>query len=63
MKTIHLMAFRSFRILLATAALASGLFAGCETVDSNNDMTVYPTAAEKNLRMQEQMSQMTRALQ
>lgn len=48
-------------LLASFLALAFGL-SGCTTTDSTEDMTVYPTPAEKNREMQERMSDTSRSL-
>ncbi len=60
MKTIPLSALRPLRLLLLGACAAVGL-SSCTTTDPAEDTIVYPTPAEKNQRMQESMSQMTRS--
>lgn len=51
-----------FLLLLCLTGVASTLVS-CTTTDPENpDMRVYPTAAEKNHQMQEQMSSFTRTL-
>ncbi len=60
MKTILLSVLRPLRLLLLGACAAVGL-SSCATTDSEEDTIVYPTPAEKNQRMQESMSQMTRS--
>ena len=47
-------------LLLATIIVGSGV-SGCTTTDPSTDTTIYPTPAEKNQQMQEQMSQVTRS--
>ncbi len=48
-------------LLAAFLALCSGL-SGCTTTEATDDMTVYPTPAEKNREMQERMSDTSRSL-
>lgn len=52
--------------LLLLAALTGGAFglASCTTTDdASTDTRIYPTAAEKNRLMAEDLSQMTRSFQ
>lgn len=62
MKAILSTAMR-FLPLLCLTGLVTAL-ASCTTTDTDpsTDMRVYPTAAEKNHQMQEQMSSLTRTL-
>lgn len=48
-------------LLLASMMMAGFGLVGCTTTDDSEDTMVYPTPAEKNQRMQESMSQMTRS--
>jgi len=51
---------RLFLFLAAAVFVGTGV-SGCTTTDPSTDTIVYPTPAEKNQRMQEQMSQVTRS--
>lgn len=62
MKPILVLVSRPVRLALATLLLAGPLLlASCTTTDVSEDSTIYPTPAEKNHQLQEQMSQMTRS--
>jgi hypothetical protein len=62
MKAILIATALPLRLLLLASVLigAAGL-TSCTTTDPSTDTVVYPTAAEKNRQMQEQMNQVTRS--
>lgn len=50
-------------LVLASAAAIAPLLVSCTTTDADNpDVRIYPTAAEKNQQMQEQISSISRTL-
>ncbi|MCB1207582.1 MAG: hypothetical protein KDN18_25245 [Verrucomicrobiae bacterium] len=62
MKPILVLAYQPVRLALAALMLAAPLaITSCTTTDVSEDSTIYPTPAEKNHQLQEQMSQMTRS--
>lgn len=51
------------RLLLLVSLLAvASAMVGCTTTDESEDMTVYPTPAEKNREMQEGVRDPSRSL-
>ena len=56
MKPIH-----RFFLTIFLGGLASAGLSSCTSTDPSTDTMVYPTPAEKNQQMQENLSQMTRS--
>lgn len=50
-------------LILVSVSVLSSLLVSCTTTDADNpDVRIYPTAAEKNQQMQEQISSISRTL-